>query len=117
MPAAPPDDSRSAAIETSAQSSPESTSLPSAQTYSRCTGAALRQTENTQTAAIASINHLPSVPAGTLAARRTIAGPDAPPTAPWPRPSPLSPDSPQFHDLRRPAGPYPRPRDTTAAIP
>src|SRR5258708_38432727 len=114
---APRDDSTPTAIETSARSLPESTLLPSAQTYFRCTGADRRQMENKQTAAIVSINHLPIAPAGILPARRTIAGLDAPPTAPWPRPFPLSLDSLQFHDPRRPDVPIPTPPDTAAALP
>src|SRR6266550_792774 len=116
-PAAPPDDSQPAAIEISARSSPESALPPSAQTHSRCTGAARHRTENKRTSAIVSINRFPSAPAGILAARRTIAGLDAPPIAPWPRPFPLSLDSPQFHGPRRPGAPFPTLPDTAAAIP
>src|SRR5258708_32179499 len=73
--------------------------------------------ENRQTAAIVSINHLPIAPAGILPARHTIAGLDAPPIAPWPRPFPLSLGSPHFRGPRRPAAPCPTPPDTVAASP
>src|SRR5712692_9819007 len=114
---APRDDSPPTAVETSARSLPESALLPSAQTYFRCTGADRRRMENRRSAAIVPIIHLPIAPAGILPARRTIAGLDAPPIAPWPRPFPLSLDSLQFHDPRRPDAPFPTPPDRAAAIP
>src|SRR5260370_37081593 len=117
MPAAPRDDSPPTAVETSGRSSTESALLPSAQTYFRCTGAGRHRMENRRSAAIVSIYHLPIAPAGILPARRTIAGLDAPPTAPSPRPFPLSLDSLQFHDPRRPDAPIPALPDTAAAIP
>src|SRR5258708_26502293 len=117
MPAAPRDDSPPIAIETFARSSPESAPPPSAQTHSRYTGARRRQTESRQTVAVVSSNHFPSVPAGILPARRTIAGRDAPPTAPWPPPFLSSRGSLPFHGLRRRAAPVPTPPDKPAAIP